>query len=59
MIWISRIKMAGLLFIIWYMLRDLPETSKGGFWHYFWPVYAAGALGMAYLEYAWWRMGRP
>jgi hypothetical protein len=37
-------------FVIWLSLHDLPPTSKGGFWYYFWPFYALYALILIAIE---------
>jgi len=39
-----------ILFVTWLMLHDLPETSKGGFWYYFWPMYVIGISLWAFFE---------
>jgi len=39
-----------LLIGTWWVLHDLPVTSKGGFWHYFWWVYVGGGIAWISLE---------
>jgi hypothetical protein len=38
-------------FVIWLPLHDLPPTSKGGFWHYYWPIYVLYALLLIAIEF--------
>lgn len=42
-------KVAVILIITWWMLHDLPPTSRGGFWFYCWPVYVIGIVFYVWL----------
>jgi hypothetical protein len=34
----------------WLLLRDLPPTSHGGYWHYFWPTWLFPVMAWIVME---------